>query len=172
MNQRLRPGISEPVFLMFSRRQIEECDITEPLEFLRRLTATSQVALNYCGRVGLVVDGYNNDPREIFEIPEVRDFVKALDQQWPYWFFFLSQVDDSIKTLESCLCDTIEVIPGVVSIDLEQMERSLTRHFGAMNRFCEAIDVSEERIEEISEGIISLIQNASVQQIDGDNYQL
>jgi hypothetical protein len=41
-----------------------------------------------------------------------------------------------------------------------------------MNRFCEAIDVSEERIEEISEGIISLIQNASVQQIDGDNYQL
>lgn len=78
-----------------------------------------------------MVDGYNDDPREIFEISEVRAFIKGLDAQWPYWFFFLSQADDSIKLLESCLCDTIEVIPGVASIDLDQMERALARHFGS-----------------------------------------
>lgn len=171
MRQRLRPGIAEPVFVMFSRRQVETCDIAEPMEFLRGLTADPWVALDYCGRISLVVDGYNDDPREIFEVPEVRAFIKALDQQWPYWFFFLSQADDSIKLLESCLCDTIEVIPGVASIDLDQMERALARHFGAMNRLCEALNVPEETIEEISEGIISLIHNASVEQIDGDNYQ-
>lgn len=171
MNQRLRPGISEPVFLMFSRRQVETSDIDEPLQFLRGLTANPRAALEYCGRISLIVDGYNDDPREIFEVPEVRAFIKNIDQLWPYWFFFLSQADDSIKMLESCLCDTIEVIPGVASIDLEQMERSLARHFGAMNRFCEALNVPEEKIEEISEGIISLIHNASVEQIDGDNYQ-
>lgn len=171
MNQRLRPGISEPVFLMFSRRQVETSDIDEPLLFLRGLTADPRAALEYCGRISLIVDGYNDDPREIFEVPEVRAFIKNIDQQWPYWFFFLSQVDDSIKMLESCLCDTIEVIPGVASIDLEQMERSLARHFGAMNRFCEALNVPEEKIVEISEGIISIIHNASVDQIDGDEYQ-
>jgi len=127
--------------------------------------------LEYCGRISLIVDGYNDDPREIFEVPEVRAFIKSIDQHWPYWFFFLSQADDSIKMLESCLCDTIEVIPGVASIDLEQMERSLVRHFGAMNRLCEAMNVPEAKIEEISEGIISLIHNASVEQIDGDEYQ-
>ena len=171
MNQRLRPGISEPVFLMFSRRQVETSDIDEPLQFLRGLTANPRAALEYCGRISLIVDGYNDDPREIFEVPEVRAFIKSIDQQWPYWFFFLSQADDSIKMLESCLCDTIEVIPGVASIDLEQMERSLVRHFGAMNRLCEAMNVPEAKIEEISEGIISLIHNASVEQIDGDEYQ-
>lgn len=170
MNQRLRPGISEPVFLMFSRRQVETSDIDEPLQFLRGLTANPRAALEYCGRISLIVDGYNDDPREIFEVPEVRAFIKSIDQQWPYWFFFLSQADDSIKMLESCLCDTIEVIPGVASIDLEQMERSLVRHFGAMNRLCEAMNVPEEKVEEISEGIISLIHNASVEKIDGDNY--
>jgi hypothetical protein len=171
MNQRLRPGIAEPAFLMFSRRQVESCDIAEPLEFLRGLTATPNAALDYCGRISLVVDGYNDDPREIFEVPEVRVFIKSIDQQWPYWFFFLSQADDSIKLLESCLCDTIEVIPGVASIDLDQMERALVRHFGAMNRLCEALNVPEEKVEEISEGIISLIHNASVEQINGDDYR-
>ena len=142
MTQRLRPGIAEPVFLMFSRQQIETGDIGEPLEFLRAVTANPRAA-----------------------------FLKGLDAQWPYWFFFLSQADDSIKLLESCLCDTIEVIPGVASIDLDQMERALARHFGAMNRLCEALNVPEEQIEEISEGIVSLIQNASVERIDGDDYQ-
>ena len=171
MSQRLRPGIAEPVFLMFSRRQVDTCDFAEPLEFLRGLTADPRAALDYCGRISLVVDGYNDDPREIFEVPEVRTFIKGLDRQWPYWFFFLSQADDSIKLLESCLCDTIEVMPGVASIYLKQMERALVRHFAAMNRLCEALNVPEEKIEEISEGIISLIHNASVEQIDGDDYQ-
>lgn len=171
MTQRLRPGIAEPVFLMFSRQQIETGDIGEPLEFLRGLTADPRAALDYCGRISLMVDGYNDDPREIFEISEVRAFLKGLDAQWPYWFFFLSQADDSIKLLESCLCDTIEVIPSVASIDLDQMERALARHFGAMNRLCEALNVPEVQIEQMSEGIVSLIQNASVERIDGDDYQ-
>lgn len=46
MTQRLRPGIAEPVFLMFSRQQIETGDIGEPLEFLRGLTATPRAALD------------------------------------------------------------------------------------------------------------------------------
>jgi hypothetical protein len=33
MTQRLRPAVTEPVILMFSRRQVETGDIDEPLEF-------------------------------------------------------------------------------------------------------------------------------------------
>jgi hypothetical protein len=32
----------------------------------------------------------------------VRAYLKRLDHEWPYWFFFLSQADDSIQMLESC----------------------------------------------------------------------
>jgi hypothetical protein len=83
MTQRLRPGIAEPVFLMFSRQQIETGDIGEPLEFLRGLTADPRAALDYCGRISLMVDGYNDDPREIFEISEVRAFIKASTRSGP-----------------------------------------------------------------------------------------
>jgi hypothetical protein len=79
--------------------------------------------------------------------------------------------DDSIKLLESCLCDTIEVIPGVASIDLDQMERALARHFGAMNRLCEDLDLPEDLCEEVAEGIIGMFRSAAVERIEGDEYR-
>jgi hypothetical protein len=171
MNQRLRPAVTDPIILMFSRRQVETCDVDEPLELLRSLTADRDVAIEFCGRISLVVDGYNDDPRELFEIPEVRAYIKRLDQAWPYWFFFLSQADESIKLLESCLCETIEVVPGVTSIDLEQLERSLARHFAAMHRLGEELDLPEEIREDVAEGIISMFRNAAVERIEGDDYR-
>ena len=83
MTQRLRPGIAEPVFLMFSRQQIETGDIGEPLEFLRGLTADPRAALDYCGRISLMVDGYNDDPCEIFEISQVRACLTSLKSFTP-----------------------------------------------------------------------------------------
>jgi len=171
MNQRLRPAFSEPVILMFSRQQVESCDVEEPLGLLRRLSADRHTAIEYSGRISLVFDGYNDDPRELFEVPEVRAYIKQLDQEWPYWFFFLSQADESIKLLESCLCNTIEVVPGVTSVDIDQLERSLSCHFGAMNRLCAVLSVPEEISHEIAEGIISLIGNAGGERIEGDEYR-
>ena len=166
-----RPAIQEPVYLVLSRQQVESGDRKEPMAFLQHIVANPDHALEFMGRVSLIVDGYNDDARELFEIPEVRCYLKALDDQWAYWFFFLSQADDSIQILESCLCDTVEVIPGVASVDLEQMERSLTRHFTALNRLCEALDIPEEINQEISEGVIVLIHNSSVQKIEADDYE-
>lgn len=171
MISRFRPAVIDPIYLVFSRDQVEAQDISEPLQVLRQLTGNPEKAVSACGRISLVIDGYNADPRELFEIPDVRRYIKAIDDLWPYWFFFLSQADDSIKILESCLCDSIEVVPGVASIDTVQLNDALTRHFSAMDYYCEAINLPEYRIQEISEGIISLISNASVERIEGDDYQ-
>jgi len=171
MNPRFRPAVSEPIFLVFSREQILAMDLQEPLTVLRQLAGNPEKAVSACGRISLVIDGYNTDSRELFEIPEVRRYIQQLDAMWPYWFFYLSQVDDSIKVIESCLCDSIEVVPGVTSIDTEQLNDCLTRHFSALNSYCEAINLPESKIQEISEGIISLIHNSAVERIDGDDYE-
>ena len=171
MNPRFRPAVSEPIFLVLSREQILAMDLQEPLTVLRQLAGNPEKAVSACGRISLVIDGYNTDSRELFEIPEVRRYIQQLDAMWPYWFFFLSQVDDSIKVIESCLCDSIEVVPGVTSIDTQQLNDCLTRHFSALNSYCEALNLPESKIEEISEGIISLIHNAAVERIDGDEYE-
>ena len=171
MTQRLRPAVTDPVILMFSRRQVVTGDLAEPLQFLRRLAADRHAALEFSGRISLVVDGYNDDPRELFEIPEVRTYIKRLDEAWPHWFFFLSQADESIKVLESCLCETIEVVPGVTSVDMDQLERSLARHFGAMYHLGESLNLPEAVCEEVAEGILGMFRNAKVERIEGDEYR-
>jgi len=51
----------------------------------------------------LVVNGYNNDPRELVDIPEVRAMLRQREATWPHWAYFFNQVDDSIKLLLSCV---------------------------------------------------------------------
>jgi hypothetical protein len=73
--------------------------------------------------------------------------------------------------MQGCLRETIEVVPGVTSIDLEQLERSLARHFTAVHRLREALDLPEELCEEVAEGIIGMFRNSAVERIEGDEYQ-
>jgi hypothetical protein len=94
----LRPGVTEPVVLMISRRQVQERDLASVLESLKPFTAAREDAWLYRGQMALVVDGYNEDPRELVDIAEVRVFLKSLYEAWPYWAFFFNQVDDSIKS--------------------------------------------------------------------------
>jgi methylglyoxal synthase len=51
------------------------------------------------------------------------------------------------------------------------MERSLTRHFTALNRLCEALDIPDDINQEISEGVIALIHNSAVQKIEADDFE-
>jgi hypothetical protein len=78
--------------------------------------------------------------------------------------------DDSLKLIECCLYETIEVVPSVASFDLAQFERYLARHFTAFNRLCEAVNLQPERAEAISEDIIRLFQNASMDRLEGNGY--
>lgn len=66
----LRPAIHDPVVLMISRRQVEHGDVGSVVKGLQHFTATREDARLYRGQMSLVVSGYEDDPREIVDIPE------------------------------------------------------------------------------------------------------
>ena len=170
MNEKhLRPAV-QPIYFVLSRAQIEAEDITEPLSVLHQLATTRDKAVVARGRISLVVDGFDHDPRELFEITAVRRYIRSLDDRWPYWLFFLSQADDSIVVLESCLCDAIEVVPGVTSIDTRQLELNLARHFSALYQYCASIGLPESLSEEITDSVLQLLQNSMLERIEGDEF--
>ena len=74
----LRPGVTEPVVLMISRRQVEAFDVGSVMTNLKPFLATREDAWLYRGQMTLVVDGYNDDPRELVDIPEVRALLQEL----------------------------------------------------------------------------------------------
>ena len=94
----LRPGVTQPVILMLSRRQIEACDVASVVAELKPFLATREDTWLYRGQMALAVDGYNHDARELVDIPEVRKFLKVFEREWPYWAFFFNQVDNKFRT--------------------------------------------------------------------------
>ena len=70
------------------RDSINKQNISGVLKFANLFSSTPQNAWNSRGSVRLVFSGYTDDSRELWEIPEVRAYVKKLVAAWPEWMFF------------------------------------------------------------------------------------
>ena len=158
----LRRGVVDPVVLMLSRREVEVGDVLPAVSRLHTLLSTPEAIWHYRGQMSLVVDGYTNDPRELVAIVEVRDFLRGLDRQWPYWSFFFNQVDDSIKLLASCLCGSYYPGGGLVEIDHQKLGKFLTRGFAATNSLFSDHSFPGDEMEAMSKGIIEVIEQAGM----------
>ena len=170
MSLRLRPA-PDPVIVMITKQSIIECDVSFAYNKLRAISGDPYKAVEFCGRLVLVIDGYDHDPRELFEIQEVRAYVAKLDAAWPYWYFFLNQASESFQLVESCLVETIEVAPGVASIDVDGFSISMARHMEAMEKYAMAINYPDDKVAMIRDGIEQMFSNAQVDEMSGDAYQ-
>lgn len=156
----LRPGVTEPVVLMISRRQVQEHDLASVLDSLKPFTAAREDAWLYRGQMALVVDGYNDDPRELVDIGEVRAFLSSFYEAWPYWAFFFNQVDDSIKILGSCVCGSAFPGHGVVEMDIEKLGEFMRRGFDGMNTLFDKHGFPEPELEIMSRGFAQYMDYA------------
>jgi hypothetical protein len=157
-----RPGVGEPVVLMISRREVEAADLNSVLSRLKAFLATPRGCLALPGQMTLVVGGYNNDPRELVDIPEVRVLLRALEAEWPYWAFFFNQVDDSIKLLLSCVAGCQFLGRGAVEMDADLVAGALARAFGGMNIVFDRFGFPEAELDTMSNGLVEVLQQASM----------
>ena len=160
--QDLRPGVTEPVVLMISRREVEAGDLNSVLSRLRVFRATREDTWRYRGQMTLVVDGYNNDPRELVDIPQVRTLLRSLEAAWPFWAYFFNQVDDSIKLLLSCAAGHRFLGRGAVEMDAELVAQALSRGFGGMNILFEENGFPESELEAMSRGLLEVLEQAGM----------
>ena len=157
----LRPGVTEPVVLLISRREAEAGDLASVLSRLKPFLATREDAWRYRGQMTLVVDGYNNDPRELVDIPEVRTLLRGLESSWPHWAYFFNQVDDSIKLLLSCVAGSRFLGRGAVELDADLVAAALGRAFGGMNLIFDRFGFPEDELEKMSNGLVEVLQQTS-----------
>ena len=77
--------------IIISRQEIETNDLSQTIGTLNRLLEDKETIEYFFERVEIGVGGYDNDPRELWDIPEVKLFIQKLDRQFPYWFYFLTK---------------------------------------------------------------------------------
>jgi hypothetical protein len=159
------PDDAHPLGVIVSRDEVETLDTGPSLSILRQLTASPATARRFFERVDIAFHGYDDITLELFEIPEVRDFVHKLDEQFPFWLFFLSKHYLGLQCLLLCFLPPYLTKEGRSEIFPERIERLLTkRWFPAMNHICEYAGFSEQDIERLSDRVLAYIRSGPLRE--------
>ena len=108
----LLPAMGMVRHIVVDRSDVEAGNVAELVAMLSPLVADRDAAWAFRGRLSISFHGYDDDPRALYTVAEVRTFVARVHTAWPHWFFFLNQVDHSIKLVAACLCELRRVEPN------------------------------------------------------------
>ena len=75
------------IFYSVSKREVDNKDFSRIRKSLEILKETGKKAK---GKMVLSFSGYDDDIREVYMIPEIREFVRILWNEYKYIFYFLT----------------------------------------------------------------------------------
>ena len=141
-----------PICVVVSRAEVENQDIQVALSVLRRFIESPEVARKYMEGVNIAFDGYNQNNLELFEIPEVRNYVYKLDEQFPFWFYYLSKYYSSLQCIMLCFLPPYLTDEAKTTIFPQRLGQLLTnRWIPAMNHICAYAGLTEKEIEGLTD---------------------
>ena len=97
-------------------------------------------------RVQLEVVGYADDPRELYDIAEVRAYFRSLREVFPGMFYWLDTDFDGFTFILTglMLYTPIRIGGGQVTISPRDLQDYLSHGFAELNAFCQRYGVSAD----------------------------
>lgn len=119
------------------QQEVLDCNVFPFIERMSPFVLNPQP--EYVDTFAVLIDGYNDNPDEIYAIPEIRAYWQKLDAHWPYIFFFGSVFAEMPQLVAWCCHNNISSYkrPGHMAtfIDYDKPELALwiNRHWPYMN---------------------------------------
>ena len=114
---------SDHIVLQISQENIKDCNTSEYVTLLHGATGTIQSFEVAFQRYVFLISGYDDDPRELYQIPEVVSFIKDLNSKLPFWLYFVNTSDKKFFSwIIACLCQ---------AMSLDQDEETIYADFNA-----------------------------------------
>jgi hypothetical protein len=130
------------LFLHVPHELIEEGDTAIITATLRDMVSTREKATAFRQRVGVVVDGYDHDPREIWQFPKAREFFRRLFMECPFVMLVAHPDGSLLKLLAACW---IYEDGQTEEVGQQRMAEFLQRAFHGLNALSHTIMLSEEQ---------------------------
>ena len=156
--------VSHEHFLcVIGREEVENQDVSDVRKFFDRLRSSRELAAHCQGKIEVSFHGYDEDPRELYEIPEVRRFAPLLSVALPELFFFAytGKHAHGLMIIAMCLTDVEKssVAPNgdnkiAVEFSTEKIGLFVQNHWPGLNEMTEWLRMSIEENKEISFNII------------------
>jgi hypothetical protein len=143
----------QAIMYQFSRSKVEREDFSRFLGLYApdKLPAGRRLR-EMMGAFVFCMEGWDNDPREIHMVPEIRRFYSKFHEAWPYWLYFCNLDLDTLQAMTMCCLPSINVMQTdgqtqvAVTCDPLDILNFLKRDFAPMNLMCERAEMFEDRI--------------------------
>ncbi len=101
---------SDGTVLQIAQEAIQNCDTSEYVAMLHDATGTVQSFESVFQKYVFLISGYDDDPRELYQIPEVVSFIKDLNSKLPFWLYFVNTSDKRFFSwMIACLCQAMSL---------------------------------------------------------------
>jgi hypothetical protein len=152
------------IVLSIDVADVKAMDVSFPRCFFDNLRATKELAYGCQGKVEIGFSGYDDDPRKLFEIDEVREYVARLDATLPELLFFV-RTDDAAMTLRLFVFCLMAVSwasdpskqPRKAILDLRYLDAFLEWHFRGLGEIGNWLGLSEDEIKTISDAAVKAL---------------
>jgi hypothetical protein len=147
----------DPIIVIFGKEQVRRCKLAHFLKLFGPAALPSGPELAaLMGRFQFLLDGYDDDPAELYAIDEVRRFYRRFHEVWPYWFYFCDLGTETLTMMTFCLLPNLKGFKrfgeplASVEYDPADLLRFIARNFGPLNVMMERAGMSERAIYERS----------------------
>jgi hypothetical protein len=159
------------------RSEVESLDFSGFNTLLKRLTASDEMINKTRGKLSFVLFGYENDTRELYEIPEVREWAKQIIPAFKYWGYFLALEEPYSKysgliVLHLCSVKINVLGPdesntgNLVEPDEEETLELMQQLFGWLNDFTDKYKISEEINKQLSYKLAYSLTGVDLNNVD------
>ena len=109
--------------MQISQEAIQNYDTSEYVTLINGITDSLQSFEAAFQKYVLLISGYDEDQRELYQIPDVVSFIKNLNSKLPFWLYFINTSDKRFFSwMIACLCR---------AISLDQDEETIYPDFNA-----------------------------------------
>lgn len=148
------------LIINISKDEILNDDTSKLLNIFRNLISKKEISLHFKEKIEIFIDGYNHTNQNLWEIPEVRDFISNIDTDFPFWFYFLNKESDSLFVILRCFLLPFLKPEAEIKINKEKLRHYIeNRGFPAMNQICKFTEISESENIEMTNRIFTYINS-------------
>jgi hypothetical protein len=155
------------VVLSISRQEVEAGNVSDALDRLLNLSDNATHVRNFEDRLAITIAGYDADPRELHQIPEVVTFFRRLSGYWPYWLHFAEKHGNTIGLVFWLLCDVEVVVSGAGGVGFnfkspDALRSAMLSLFAAQNALYEAHGLGEAANKVMTAKVMAAFERSMV----------
>lgn len=131
--------------VQIQRIEIETLNVRPFARIFERFSATAELRMAAKNKIDFVIAGYDQDPRELPEIPEVVAWLRLATLTVKYFIFYLAMMPFSqgFKQVLAAHCEMTRLEGGMYVSDLDGLPDLTNFLFGHLNEFTELHDLEE-----------------------------